>query len=176
MRQTLTIDPGFKYLGLSRWDTDNAGFLSSHLVTSPPKPDTITFADYKSGVLAFYYGMFSELFESEKVTHIVVERMPFHGATTQRILALMVLGALEVLALHYQITWHEVSAREVKLFVTGNSKATKAVMRKAIAELYPQAIGDRKVTQVPFDEIDSIAVGHMYFHKELNGKARTTAA
>lgn len=62
--------------------------------------------------------------------------------------------------------WHELSATAIKKEITGNGKATKAQMRRKILEMYPTVQGDRLLGEVPFDEIDAIAIGTTW--KRLN--------
>ena len=62
-----------------------------------------------------------------------------------------------------ELDWIDISARSVKSILTGDSSVSKPNIRRLVVETYPEIRGERKLTDIPFDETDAVAVGMSYF-------------
>lgn len=166
----VSVDPGYKYLGLALWSSEGE-LHSSFRIQGMSRQDDETFDSYRSRNLWFWVGFWDDLTKVLKEGHagFVLERVPMVGASTQMVLAITNVSIIETICTLQNIPLYYMSATHIKKFVTGNAKATKSQMRRAIVEIYPEVARGRKVTEIPFDEIDAIAVGYTYT-KEKNGK------
>jgi Holliday junction resolvasome RuvABC endonuclease subunit len=160
----LSIDPGFRFCGMSVWQADGK-FGSSWRVQGIPQL-TRTFKQHLSTNRMFWVSYWDELLRN--FDSVVIEEMPLMRASLQRVLTVKNVSYIETICTIRKIPIHYISAIHVKKITTGNAKASKSQMRRAILNLYPAAMGDRKITDVSFDEADSIAIGHTYF-KDKNG-------
>lgn len=119
-------------------------------------PDEPFFEYRNSGIVA-HLNFFSSKILS--VNQLIVETQPPFNIKVQRLLSTVALATLYTLCYCYDVSWNEVSAITVKKHITGNAKATKAQIRKAIVTAYPQVMTTKKITDIPFDLVDSIAIG-----------------
>jgi hypothetical protein len=115
------------------------------------------------------YHWFIDLLDEYKITDVVAEIIPpisnkgNFGISPQLPLVISVLAVCKILAYEDEIKWKDVSARSVKTMIVGDSSASKAVVRRAVLEEYPEVQKERKLGDIPFDETDAICIGMSYF-------------
>jgi Holliday junction resolvasome RuvABC endonuclease subunit len=165
MKYLLSIDPGYRYCGVAIWQDGKFG--SSWLVQGIPQLSR-TFDQHLLVNRRFWTSYWNYTIQDD-LECVVMERMPLMRASLQRVLTIKNVTIIETFCTLRGIPIEYASATHVKKITTGNAKASKAQMRRAILNLYPTASRDRKITEVSFDEADAIAIGHTYI-KDRNGK------
>lgn len=160
----LSIDGGFKNLGVAVWNDDNTLYYSG-VWPFRERGEAEPFSAYRdAGVLDRFFK-----FQTLDYKFIVAETMPMQSMSIQRALTLATMVGIRISARLREAEWYELSATTVKKYITGNGRATKAQMRRKMTELYPQMLEGKKLGDVMFDEADAVAVGHTWIGR--NGKS-----
>jgi len=164
----LAIDPGFKRFGYAVFDKNAE--LVTHGVRSPrERGEDEKYQEYLNTGLYDMYHWFNDLLETQEVTHIVAEIIPpisnkgNFSISPQLPLVISVIAVCKIMAYEDEIVWKDVSARSAKTLLVGDSSASKAVIRRAVLEQYPEIQQKRKLSDIPFDETDAICIGMSYF-------------
>lgn len=172
----MSIDPGFKRLGYALWEKDNlmdSGSVGIEREEGEPWTEYVT-----RGVLFFYDWFYDYMLEAERggqIEKIVVEQLPpvssspSFNASTQTTLVFCAITSLILAAKNFRINIEYVAAQHWRSqFI--ESKATKAQIRRKVLELFPDIQGERKITEIPFDQTDSIAIGWTYINENNSRK------
>lgn len=166
----LSIDPGFKRFGYCIFDED-AKIVEHGIYSTRERNKDEKYQQYLNAGIYDMYHWFGELLEDKEVTNIVSEIVPpisnkgNFGVSPQVPLVISVMAVCKIMAYEDEIEWLDISARSVKSILTGDSSVSKAIMRRFVIEQYPEIVKGRKLTDIPFDETDAIAVGMSYFPK-----------
>ena len=122
-----------------------------------------------------FYDWMLDLLDEYEIDTLVIEQVPpvsssaGFNASSQVTLVFMALASV-ILAAH---TVWEISPKiefmaaqhwRSKLMGKQEKKITKPQIRRKVLEIYPDIINSRKITEIPFDEIDSIAIGWIYIN------------
>ena len=164
----LSIDPGFKRFGYCIFDED-AGIIEHGIYSTRERKKEEKFQAYLNSGIYDMYHWFGDLLEEKTVTRIISEIVPpisnkgNFGVSPQIPLVLSVMAVCKVMAYEDELEWIDISARSVKNVLTGDSSVSKAIIRRLVIDKYPQIVQGRKLTDIPFDETDAIAVGMSYF-------------
>lgn len=157
----MSIDPGFRRLGWTQWS--GVEVESSNLREYRERGKTEKFAAYRTEGVEDFTDFFLSVVEGNEF--VVFETMPLNNITTQRVLTSMIVGVILSSNHMLDVKSHEISAIEVKNRVTGNPKASKAVVRRAVFEAFPDLRQGRKLGDICFDETDSTAIGMAWIDK-----------
>jgi crossover junction endodeoxyribonuclease RuvC len=145
----LGIDPGFQYAGYSILKKTNNKILlvdCGYLVL--PQKETIPIRIKK------FHEFFEKKIVEMKITDIAIET-PFLGKNAQNFLKLGYLrGIIYLLSVHYTLTVHEYSPREIKQAITGFGGASKEQVSHILLQLFPGLVKPKRE-----DATDALAVG-----------------
>lgn len=164
----LAIDPGFKRFGYAIFNED--ADLLYHGVYSPrDRNKDEKYQDYLNAGIESMYHWFIDLLDEYKITNVIAEIIPpisnkgNFGISPQLPLVISVMAVCKILAYEDEVKWKDVSARSVKTMIVGDSSASKAVIRRAVLDEYPEVQKGRKLGDIAFDETDAICIGMSYF-------------
>jgi Holliday junction resolvasome RuvABC endonuclease subunit len=164
----LSIDPGFKRFGYCIFNED-ADVVDHGVYSTRERGKDEKYQEYLNNGIFSMYHWFGELLEDKKITNIISEIVPpisgkgNFGVSPQVPLVLSVMAVCKVMAYEDELDWIDISARSVKSILTGDSSVSKPNIRRLVVETYPEIRGERKLTDIPFDETDAVAVGMSYF-------------
>lgn len=161
MKNWLSIDPGFRRFGFTCWEGEEV--VSSNLREWRERGSKESFSSYRTEGIQDFVDFYLALVEGNDF--VVFETMPLNNVTTQRVLTSMVIGVILATNHTLEVDTHEIAAREVKNRVTDNSKASKAVVRRAVFDAFPHLRRNRKLGDIWFDETDSVAIGMAWLDK-----------
>jgi len=164
----LSIDPGFKRFGYCIFDEGTV--IKKHGVYSTrERKKEEKYQEYLNSGIYDMYHWFGDLLEENNITRVISEIVPpisnkgNFGVSPQVPLVLSVMAVCKVMAYEDELEWIDISARSVKNVLTGDSSVSKAIIRRLVIDQYPEIVQGRKLTDIPFDETDAIAVGMSYF-------------
>jgi Holliday junction resolvasome RuvABC endonuclease subunit len=164
----LSIDPGFKRFGYAIFD-EEAKILHNGVYGTRERNKDEKYQQYLNEGIYDMYHWFGDLLDEWKITNIISEIVPpisnkgNFGVSPQVPLVISVMAVCKIMAYEDEIEWKDISARSVKTLIVGDSSASKAVVRRVVLDEYPEIKGDRKLTDIAFDETDAILVGMSYF-------------
>lgn len=153
--RTLSVDPGFKRMGWALFEGNELEEFGVSYFRERNSDES--FFEYRNSGIVAHLNFFSS--KTRLVNQFIVETQPPFNITVQRLLSTVALATLYMVCYDTKAAWNEVSASTVKKHITGNAKASKAKMRQAIVKLYPQVKTTQRITDIPFDLIDAIAIG-----------------
>ena len=167
----LAIDPGFTRMGWAMWPgVLDGGIPDSGVIEGPNRDDFDSYSAYVNEGIEYFYSTWEENFSLWKWDCVVGERLTPVAASTQRVLALIAVSIVKVVAIRHEVEYVEIGATTVKKFVTGNGKATKAQVRRAMVKKYPHILTS-KLGDIPFDARDALAIGDTYLHGRKGNQA-----
>lgn len=160
----LSIDPGAKRLGYAVIDFHPDGELQ--LIESGIdglNQGNLSYSAYRWKLIEYWLGNFPKVLAKWTPDLIVSEVLPFVGsnslAITQRIHGLTALCVCQAIALQKEYEWKEIAANTIKKIVADKGTASKAKVRDAVIETFPE-LKERKGALTRYaDEADAIAVG-----------------
>lgn len=160
------IDPGAKRCGYSliEFSLDGENFVDPKYVASGifgldrDEQSDETYSAYKIRLIKNTAIVFQDKLEELDPDLVVFEFLPVANvgaASGQRLLAFAVATCCQLLAELNGIPWTEMSAVSVKKEITGAGKATKAQVKNAVMEVFPDLKEKKKYLA---DETDAIAI------------------
>ena len=166
----LTIDPGFKRMGFCVFD--DYGNILEHGVYSPrDKKNNEKMQDYLNMGIQQVYKWFDNITTKHKVNYVLAEIVPpvssseGYKGSPQMPLVFSILAVCKIIAFQKDIEWEDISARTVKKIVAGDASASKSYIRRLVLDEYPEIKNKRKLTEIPLDETDAIAIGMAEFFR-----------
>jgi Holliday junction resolvasome RuvABC endonuclease subunit len=159
------IDPGAKRCGYSiiEFSLEEEKFVSPQYVTSGifglgrNDEEGETYSAYKMRLIPNTVEVFQDLLDEYQPDLAVFEFLPVSNvgaASGQRLLAFAVATSAQVLCEQNGIPWTEITAVTVKKQLTDVATATKAVVKRAVLEVFP----DLKSNKYLADETDALAI------------------
>lgn len=167
----LALDPGFKRLGFSVFNEEE-DILVNGVYTPRERNKDEKYQDYLNMGIFQIEPWFNKIVKDHKVTNIFAETIPpisngsGFASSPQIPLVISVIAVCKILAHQQNINWEDVSARRVKKLVTEDASASKAKMRRAVLEAYPEIKNGRLLGAIPFDETDAISIGMAFFYEK----------
>jgi Holliday junction resolvasome RuvABC endonuclease subunit len=169
MCNMISIDPGWKRMGYSLWQ-DNELVRSNTFGIDRVEGEAWT-AYITKGIMEFYDWMSNLLFDND-IDIIVIEQLPpvstsaGFNSSSQVSLVFMALASVIVAArtsLNCRPKLEYMAAQHWRTQLIGK-KTTKPQIRRKVLELFPDILEGKKITEIPFDQIDSIAIGWCYIN------------
>lgn len=166
--KVLGIDPGQKRLGLASISIKNGEMrLDNCGVLHHERGETQKFNDYLNEGIFQICEVFPQMLHAVKPHFIMAEIVPTGrlGANTE--LNVAAITVCKVIAWQWGIDWYDIAANTVKKTVTGDGKATKAKIKKAVVERFPNIKIDINIfkqkeggqpEELPQDLYDAIAI------------------
>jgi crossover junction endodeoxyribonuclease RuvC len=159
----LGIDPGAKRCGFSiiEFDVDGDCFVNPVFVASGifglARLDEETYSQYKARLIKNAIDAFEQRIEDYEPDIVLFEFLPVTNvgaAAGQRLLAFVTSTTGQVVCNMSGIPWWEITAASVKKIMTGQGTASKAQVKRAVLEVFP----DLKSNKYLADETDAIAI------------------
>jgi hypothetical protein len=116
-----------------------------------------TYSEYKARLIENATKVFQDLYDKHEPDLVIFEFLPVSNvgaAAGQRLLAFAIATVGQTLAELNGIYWLEMSASSVKKELTDSGVATKAKVKNAVLEIFP----DLKSNKYLADETDAIAI------------------
>lgn len=160
MSNILSVDPGFKRLGFALWDKDN-NLVHSGAVGPGDRHEDEPWANYLYRGISF----FSEWITPFTYNTLVIENLPPTSASANfksSSQVPLVFAATTVVLVHTRKIKAEVvftPSQKWKKDLFDDVKITKAQTRRKIIDLYPNIKTTSKISDIPFDQTDAIAIG-----------------
>lgn len=159
------IDPGAKRCGYSVIDfkLEDEKFSDPKFVASGifglarNDAEGETYSAYKMRLIPNAVERFQDILDEHQPDLVVFEFLPVSNvgaASGQRLLAFAVATSAQVLCEQNGVPWTEITAVTVKKQLTDSMKASKAVIKKYVLEVFPEL----KPNKYLADETDAIAI------------------
>jgi crossover junction endodeoxyribonuclease RuvC len=158
------IDPGAKRLGLSVLEKRNSSieYIDSKIVGL--ERGKLAYQEYKVALISFMTDEGDIFISKYKPDIIVAEMVPVQGFSNSAQAQLAACASICFLSVgsSRQIKIEQISAIRVKKLVTGNAKATKTKIKKAVLEQFPKLEYKKQEWKIQADEADAIAIALAY--------------
>jgi crossover junction endodeoxyribonuclease RuvC len=183
------IDPGMQNLGLGliELDGESIELINYGLIYHPQTAEK--FNDHLDAGIAQIVNDFPKYLHLAQPAVIVSEYVPAGKLGSNDSLVTAAITTCKVIAFQFGVEWYSVAASTVKKGLTGDHRATKAKVRNAVIEAFPE-IGEahalekqqqkqsgEKATGIPQDVFDAIAIasiGGVKWLDSVKGKQLTT--
>lgn len=166
----LGIDPGMQNLGLGliQLDGDEVQLLNYGLIYHPRTAEK--FNDHLDAGINQLAVDFPKYLHLAQPAIIVSEYVPVGKLGSNDSLVTAAITTCKVIAFQFGIDWYSIAASTVKKGITGDHKASKAKVRNAIIEAFPelgeshaeekkeQKQSGQKATGLPQDVFDAVAI------------------
>jgi len=159
------IDPGAKRCGYSviQFEFEGEDFVNPQYLASGifglarNDEEQETYSAYKMRLIPNTVEVFQDLLDEHQPDLVVFEFLPVANvgaASGQRLLAFAVATSAQTLCELNGVPWTEITAVTVKKQMTGAGKSTKAQVKRAVLEVFP----DLKSNKYLADETDALAI------------------
>jgi Holliday junction resolvasome RuvABC endonuclease subunit len=171
--RVLGIDPGHTRLGLGLVKiVDGEIQFVAHGLIGHPRDEGVKFNVHLNDGIHQATVEFPKALHLLKPNTISAEIVPAGRLGSNSELTVAIITVCKVIAFQFGIPWLEYGANTIKKIVTGNDKATKAAVRRALIALFP-AVGElhqaekerqkkagEKADGLPFDVTDALAAAY----------------
>jgi Holliday junction resolvasome RuvABC endonuclease subunit len=170
--KVLGLDSGMTRLGfgLVKAEDDNLELLSFGVIEHP-RLGAAKFNAHLNAGIEQITDTFPKVVHSARPDVIYGETVPAGKLGSNDSLVIAAITTCKVIAHQFGIEWRDIAANTVKKELVGDGRATKAVVRNAILDLFPQVdlehikqkqeqkTRGEKASGLPQDVFDGIAIG-----------------
>jgi crossover junction endodeoxyribonuclease RuvC len=178
--KVLGLDPGFKRLGYAGLEEKESKVeLITYGVISNDRADLTWNQNLNEGIEWISIEL-PRLIDRVKPHVIMAELVPPGKLGSNDSLVVAATTTCKVVAFQFGIPWQDIAASTIKKELTGDGRATKAVVKNAVFDLFPSVEMDHlnlkkeqkargeKASGHPQDAFDALAIS--YIGCQLNGK------
>jgi crossover junction endodeoxyribonuclease RuvC len=170
----LGIDPGMQRLGIGAVKIQgNDTSLLTYGMISHPRDSTVTFNEHLNAGIKQITVDFPKLIDMIGPDVIYSEIVPVGRLGSNSELVVAAATACKVIAFQFGIAWQDIGANTIKKELTGDGKATKAQVKRAVFALYPKVEEQHKRIKqqeksagekqqgLPQDVMDAVGIAHV---------------